>query len=59
MKRYQVVDERMEQQRIIAAVYFESDNDERVLEKLPALRAEHTDIPLVMIDTWRDRYQIA
>jgi hypothetical protein len=59
MKRYQVVDERMEEQRIVGAVYFESDNDERVLEKLLALRAEHADIPLVMIDTWRGRHQIA
>lgn len=59
MKRYQVVDERMEKQQIVGVVYFESDHDERVLEKLPALRAEHPDIPLVMIDTRRDRYPIA
>jgi hypothetical protein len=58
-KRYQVVDERMEQQQIVGAVYFESDNDQRVLENLPALRAEHPDIPLVVIDTWRGRYPIA
>ena len=59
MKRYQVVDERMEQQQLIGKVYFESDTDEHVLEKLPTLRAANPDVPLVMIDTWRNRHQIA
>jgi hypothetical protein len=58
-KRYQVVDEGMEDRQIVGKLYFESDHDERVLEKLPVLRKEHPDISLVMIDTWRNRARIA
>ena len=59
MKRYQVVDERMEQQQIVGHIYFESEDDGRVLELMPRLRKKNPDIPLVVVDTWRSRQPIA
>jgi hypothetical protein len=58
MKRYQVVDYRMELQSVVGPVYFESDTIERILEKLPELRLEHPDVPLQIVDIWPERHLI-